>query len=113
MARDYYGVLQRNIARYREMLEQARDPRVRAVLQALLHVEDAKLDRAQAGRAETQGKIKRYRDKADELRAVADQADVDRAQTRLRIAAGNYDNLANMLEKSLSETENPAERAGG
>src|SRR5581483_10736179 len=64
--------------------------------------------RAQAGQRaggprRDRGKIKRYRNKADELRAVADQTDADRARGRLRIAADNYNNLADMLERSLGE----------
>ena len=108
-----FVVAQRNIRRYRAMLSGLLDAKVRAMYEALLLAEEEALARAGLAQAEMLQRIIRYRNKADELHAIADQAEADPASGRLRIAADNYESLANMLERLLSEDQDPAAGTGG
>ena len=110
MANDFW-VIQENIRRFRERLQSPLDLQARATLEALLQAEEAKLASAEQSATEVRGKIKRYRGKADELRAVADQTQTDSMRDHFRMAADTYDALARTLENTLSGRD-AAEKAG-
>jgi hypothetical protein len=111
MAFDFW-VTQENVRRYRKMLEGQCDPKIRAMLEGLLAVEETKLIPAETSRDEVRRKIQRYRDKADELRAVADRTEGDDVRAQFRTAAQNYDALARRLEEIPSGEQSSAGKTG-
>lgn len=87
---------------YRRLLAQAVGERATSLLQAI------------AGEpAEQRDRIKRFRLRAVELRAIADQFVVPSAQEGLRRAAANYDRMADDAEALLSGKRTaPSSKAG-
>ena len=73
---------------------------------ALLHNEKAALDGQRR-------KIKAWRMRAEELRAVADQFSARSAQEPLRRSAANYEQMADHAETLLGDKPSPRGKTGG
>ena len=91
------------INRLRRLIRSQKDRSLRAKLETLLAAEEAKLPLLEENKDEMCRKIKRWRDKAEELRVISDQTDNSRVRVNFRRAIENYETLAYNLEKMMSD----------
>jgi hypothetical protein len=73
-------IAQENIRRYRRLLDGQSDPQERAAIETLLAAEEATLAAAETAEEELRRRIKRYREKAEELTTVANQCETEEAR---------------------------------
>ena len=93
------------IKRYERLLADALDERTRRTVQALLAQESRALDKQ---RQQTE----KWRRRAQELQATADNFTVPSTQEALNRAAANYEQMADHVEALLTGESAPEERAG-
>ncbi|HUK61322.1 MAG TPA: hypothetical protein VLV50_18975 [Stellaceae bacterium] len=106
-------ITRENIKRYHRLLQSQTNSELRAKLEVLIEEEERKLPLLEKSDSETRRKIKRWQDKAEELRRIADRTEDDKARTTYRQAADNYAKLARDLEAALlCRVDGPAKDAG-
>lgn len=93
------------IKRYERLLADALDERTRRTVQALLAQESRALDKQHQ-------QIEKWRRRAQELQATADNFTVPSAQEALNCAAANYEQMADHVEALLTGESAPEEKAG-
>ncbi|HZB93043.1 MAG TPA: hypothetical protein VE397_16470 [Stellaceae bacterium] len=94
------------VQEYKRLLARALGARTASLLQDIA-------GKAAGEEAEQRDRIERYRLRAEELRAIADQFVVPSAQEGLRRAAANYDKMADDAETAFSGPRSaPNHKAG-
>ncbi|HZP64681.1 MAG TPA: hypothetical protein VFB32_00105 [Rudaea sp.] len=86
-----------NIERFERLLRDALDENVRATVEALLAQEKHAI-------SERRRDITRWRERAGELRATADEFGIPSVQASLREGATGFDQIANYVEALLAGT---------